>query len=293
MKSAILAVGMALLTAPLLSQGNLLSNGDFEKGMAGWTGNGTGGSPGIYTEDLTGLGKSQAFAVYPGISVLPVNPYTITQSVPLQAGAEYEFSADIMSQAQYKDSLGPLVEVKIGSASVYQWQRFSTGIQAGTYREKLVARIRPTVTGTQAFKIEFQRPLHVYTTTTPRIFIDNIQLRLAARPSIGVAGDRLLGLPMAVWMEGTPSALGLLFVSARRLPTPIRVPGFVGTWELGLSSTLLVLAGPLHAQLGTWKASIQVPKDTNLLGKSLYWQGIEVGKTWSIGPAHDFNITGA
>jgi hypothetical protein len=292
MKSALMAVGLAVLTSPLLAQFNIVTNGDFEKGMSEWSGGGTGGSPGIFTEDLTGLGKSQAFAVYPGVSVLPVNPYTISQNVPLIGGTYYEFTADILSHAKAKDVMGPMIEVKINSRSIYRWQRFAKGIEAGVYREKLVVRFQSYLTGNPALNIEFQRPGHVYTSSTPRIFIDDIQVRIAELPSVSIAGDRKLGQSMTISMQGTPNAVAILFLSPRLASKVMRVPGFRGWWELEIASARPILSGTIRQNDGRWTGTLKVPKDKNLLGRSLYWQGIEISKTHSIGPAYDFNITG-
>lgn len=293
MRSPLLLLGMAALVSPLLAQSNVIKNGDFENKMTNWTAGGEGGSPGIVSADLKGLGTSNAFSIFPGGKVFnpPHKPYILKQSIVIIPKVEYEFSADVMSVATGNNAQGPLVEVKIGGVSVFKWQRFVGGIKTGTYREMIAGRFSQAKAGKVDIEIEIQRPKYIYNTRTPRFYIDNIKLAISPRPSVFIAGDRRIGGNLALRLQGTPGAAVGVFIAPKLFPTPLSIPGFKGRFELHLSSVGFLLAQALDAKTGLASVSLPVPNDKNLLGQSLYWEGVEVSTNPSIGPAHNLNLT--
>ena len=293
MRSATFLLGLAALSAPLLAQSNVVKNGDFETAMIGWTESGIGVAPGIQKVDVTGLGASNAFTINPGGKVYapPHAPYVLTQSIIAIPGVEYEFSADVFVFATANNAQGPMVEVKIGGVSVFKFQRWLGSIKTGSYREKIAGRFSQLKAGKYDLTIEIQRPKYTANTGTPRISIDDIKLAISAKPSVFIAGDRLLGSTWTLNAEGTPGSAVGVFIAPKLFPTSISVPGFRGKFELHLGSMAFLLAGALDAKTGMFSVKLPVPNDKNLLGNPLYWQGIEIGKAGSIGPAHQFNVT--
>jgi hypothetical protein len=293
MKSAFLVLGLVALSSPLLSQNNLIVNGDFENAMTGWTASGGGVAPAVTSEDMLGLAKSNAFSIHPGATVYapPHPPYILKQSILIIPKVEYEFSADVLSIATRNNAQGGMVEVKIGGVSVFKWDRWLSGIKTGTYREKIAGRFSQLLAGKHDLTIEIQRPKYTAHTGTPKTAIDNLKLSISTRPSVFIAGDRLLGTNWNLNAVGTPGAAVGVFIAPKLFPTTINIPGFKGKFELHLASVAFLLAGALDAKTGMMNVKLPVPNDKNLLGNPLYWEGIEVSATPSIGPAHQFNVT--
>lgn len=293
MRSASLVVALAVISSPVFSQSNVVSNGDFENGMTGWTESGIGVNPGILKVDVTGLGASNAFTINPGGKVYnpPHAPYVLTQSVLMIPTVEYEFSADVFTYASANNAQGPMIEVKIGGVSVYKWDRFLGGIKTGNYREKIAGRFSQAKAGKTDLTIEIQRPKYTANTGTPRFSIDDIKIAIAPRPSVFISGDRVLGSTWSLDAVGTPGAAVGVFIAPKLFPTPISIPGFKGQFQLHLASVAFLLAGALDSKTGLMNVKLPVPNDKNLLGNPLYWEGIEVTSAPSIGPAHQFNVT--
>ncbi len=294
MRIHVFVLAVTVLASPLFSQKNAITNGDFEKGMTGWTTSGEGGWPSVVSADLMGLGKSKAFSVYPGAKRFNPNnpPYVLKQKITIIPKVEYEFTADVMSLAQSNNQRGGSVEVKIGGVSVFKWGRFSGAIKKGTYREKIAGRFTQQKVGKVDIEIQIQRRLFTYTKNmTPRLFIDNIKLAMAPRPSVFIVGDRKIGGTLDLQAIGTPKGFVGVFIAPKLLTRGIPVFGFRGKWELNFGFVVYLLAGALDSKTGRFQAKLPIPNNKNLLGNPLYWQGFEISPNPSLGPTHNFNLT--
>src|SRR5690606_6750464 len=248
--------------AASLDAQNLLSNGDFENGLAPWTASGGGTLAGIQNFNTSGTGSSMAYGVHPDSK----GPHVIKQRILLINGVTYELSMDLAENAPNTNAQGVAFEVWMGGQKVTEWTRGAgSSIGGSLYRERLCGRITLSGvnTGQNDVEIRFVRPRFTSNSGTPRGHADNIDLRFARDPVICTTGERKLGGSLNLELMGPARAQIGLFIALSNGP-PFPIPGFSGQVELGVPMRLL-LTGPLDTS-GRWKIPIPIPNDPTLDG---------------------------
>lgn len=155
---------------------DVISNGDFENGITGWSvTNPSGHATGVQAIDIDGggaLGSSNAFYAQTGggYGTLPVD---IFQSVTLISGVQYDFSADIASyNAGSRNSSGGVIQATVGGSTlgIFNFGPISSGAWeysslSGTF----------VASSSGIFNINLFRPF-ISSLHTPTNYIDNVSL---------------------------------------------------------------------------------------------------------------------
>ncbi len=276
MRLSILSLAL-LLAAPLAAQKNWVVNGDFSNGLTGWTGSGPGNNPKVENFMTDGLKASPAFAINAGGKIFkpPHAPYILKQTVLAIPGVTYEVVMDVAITGTRSNVQAGIFEIKFGGKSVAKrdFGRFTGGT---TPRDRLCARFTLTKGGPSTFQVEISRPRFIFSTSTPRHYIDNIKLQIVGGPSFCVRGDRKLGGTNTWEVGGNPKALFVLFVSPKLLPKPVSVPGYSGVFALDVGTTLVVNSGALDAT-GINQTSFTMPNLTVLDKLPLYFEALTIG----------------
>ena len=166
------------------------------------------------------------------------------------------------------------------------------GIQPNeTLRRQVCIRFTPPASGSKLLQIGFKRDWGAQA-LTPRSHIDNITItRLPRSPLICPRLERKIGGTLTLDLHGQPAAAYAVFVSGTTI-APLSIPGFVGTWSLGLPpQSMVILVGALDAT-GAHQQVVPLPPVLGgLAGVPLHWQGIEVTKSvLTLGHRADFGI---
>jgi len=278
----VVCVALAALSSPTLCQ-ELVRNGDFSNQLNGWTGSGPDmllGSKGLTSFDVNAQGSSPCFGIRPGGNTYapPHAPYKLlTQVTPLVPGSTYEIGIDIATVASTNNKQGGIIEVWLAGKRVATWTRLSGNISAGSYKDRLCGQFKYAGTaGTQALEVHLSRPLFIWTSGTPQLFIDNVSLRPTVGPTILHFGERKIGTHMLLGVQGRPSAAVLVMFAAKPAP-PIPIPGIGGALKLDPASLTLLLSGKLDA-FGFLGVGFPLPNTPALHGLPIWWQGLQADK---------------
>ncbi|HMQ23558.1 MAG TPA: hypothetical protein PKE00_13760 [Planctomycetota bacterium] len=287
-----LASALAALFAtalPVFAQQNWVLNGDFASGLTSWTTSGAGDQPLVENFDVTGLGPTAAFGVNAGAplnsTVLP--PYVLQQNLVLPA-TYFEVHAELCMDAPGFNNDAGTVSIWVGGV---ERARHAWGAVATTSisRTVICERFLLTSGGPQSFEVRFDRSFASLRGRTPRLYIDNVALRVAAGPSFAFFGDRKPGLTTEVAIRGNPSTAVGVFLAPKSGPA-LTIPGFAGSFTLDLATTVSFYAAVTDAA-GRQSAKFQIPGNlTALQGVSLFYQAVEVSQTPAIGIAHDYGL---
>lgn len=277
---------LALLAGVSRAQFEFLSNGDFAAGLAGWTGSGNGGSPGLAAFDTSGCGSSQAFGMQPG-TLTPTNyvPYSLRQQILALPNLPLELHLDACLAGPAFNNQGGYLKFTIGGVVVADWPEFSGTFTAGSYRRHLVFRFTQKLSGQQDFAVQLWREKYAWSQTTPWLYVDNIRLTTALPPLLSFPGDRRLGGTLNLALEGTPGNAGLILAAALPAPGPIPIPGFTGGLQLAPFGFHFLAFGTIDSA-GFLRAALSIPNDPALGGVPLHWQGLEVGPLATGGFSH-------
>jgi len=145
--------------------------------------------------------------------------------------------------------------------------------QLSPKRRRLCAQFQSTSQGKTDFIIQLTWAGNA-TASSPRVYIDNVDLRLARSPMFCIRGERKIGGKTSFEVEGTANAAFVVFVSTNQI-APIQVPGIQGAFELDPTSLAVFLNGVLDAS-GKFQLSATLPNITILNGLKLYWQALGV-----------------
>ncbi len=266
-----------LLVAPLAAQRNWVVNGDFSKGLTGWTGSGPGNNPKVETFMTDGLKASPAFGINAGGKIYnpPHAPYILQQRIPAIPGVTYEVVMDVAITGSRSNAQAGIFEIKFGGKSVAKrdFGRFSGRV---VLRDRLCARFTLTKGGPTTFQVEISRPRYIYSSSTPRHYIDNIKLQIVTGPTFCVRGDRVLGKTNVWEVGGKPKDLFVVFVAPKLLPKPVSVPGYNGVFALDVASTLVLYSGALDAS-GLHQLKFTMPNIAALDKAPLYFEALGIG----------------
>jgi hypothetical protein len=204
-------VGAATLLSASPSQAaNLVSNGDFETGLTGWSvNNPSNHSIGITPVDIDGngsLGTSNAFFAQTG-GGSGTQAVDLGQTVSLLAGQSYSFFANlaaIASQFAYNAN-GGKVTASIGGVEIASYDFGSIQPQEKKF-STLSGMYIASTTSSALLNINFFRP-YLTTSDTPITYIDNIALNeLPPDPTSVPEPTPIMGL-LAFGVMGASSAL--------------------------------------------------------------------------------------
>lgn len=261
---------------------NFVSNGDFKNGTTGWTLSGFALDPKVMNFDTDGSSGSSdpAFSCLAGRQTftMPVT-YNLEQQV-LVVPAVMEFTADFASihaNPNGANADGGRANILIGGnrIAVESMGRI-TGNNADLKRRKICVRFRPTSGGRQTLRIELYRNFNAALGVTPRVFLDNVTLRLASGPTVCMPGERKVTLANPLQILGPANCGFVALVAPKLSTTPIRIPNIGGALGLDLASVLILTTGVLDAQ---GRASQAVAAPSSLAGQALFWQAIGVCPT--------------
>jgi hypothetical protein len=266
-----------LLATPLAAQKNWVVNGDFSNGLKGWTGSGPGNNPLVQNFMTDGLKASPAFAINAGDKIFkpPHAPYILKQSIFAIPGVTYEVVMDVAITGFHSNLQAGIFEIKFGGKSVAK-RDFGRFVGGTTPRDRLCARFTLTKRGKSTFQVEISRPRFIFSSRTPRQFIDNIKLQIVSGPSFCIRGDRKLGGTNTWEVGGNPKALFVVFASPKLLPKPIAVPGYSGLFALDVATTLVVYSGALDAN-GVNLKRFTMPSLSVLDKLPLYFEALSIG----------------
>ncbi len=272
---------------------NWVVNGDFEKGLTGWTGSGPGGNPKVEAFMTDGLKTSNAFAINAGGNVFkpPHAPYVLTQKILFIPNVTYEVVMDVaIKGVGFGNAQAGIFTIKV-NGNVVVTRDFGT-YSAGTLpRDRLCARFKLAKGGSLPFSVEIARPRFIWSTRTPRHYVDNIELRIVTDPSFCIRGDRKLGGTNIWQVTGKPSAFFFVFLAPKLLAAPVPVPGFKGVYALDVATTIPLYGGNLNTS-GIHQMQFQMPSIAALDKVPLWFQALQADKTagLSFGPWHNWGF---
>jgi len=283
-------VGLLAIASP--AQRNWVVNGDFENGVKGWTISGPGGTPGIVSYDTDGMKKSNAYSVQAGGNSYspPHKPLVLTQTILAVPGTTYELFADIAISGPNGNAQAGIFEVKIGGVSVAK-KDFGRYTGNSNPRDRLCERFQLKKAGNVTFQVELSRPKYIWSKSTPRLFIDNIQLRLVNDPIFCIKGDRKLGSSASWELHGVPKSVFAVFLAPKLLPKPVPIPGFSGLYGLDVATTIPLYSGVLDTT-GMHAQPFRMPLIIALDKTPLYIQALQLSPTrkLSFGPFHNWGF---
>ena len=265
------------------------SNGDFSSPvLAPWTASGYAANARVEKYDVSGVGANAAYGCEPGGASgrPPFPPHVLQQAGVIAVPIEHELSLDIAAKLSLLSVTATRADGDGLSWTAEDRERHlpRSSARAPSARGSVRAS-SPAQAGTQTLRIEIDYQGLVRPNMSPRVWVDNVQLLRATRPSFSMRGERRLGTKIEFWLEGTPSSAFVLFLAGAPAPTPLAIPGILGTFELDLLTTLPLLSGALDAQ-GAFAQSFAIPQVSGFAGLPLRWQALEFGKqTPSLGPS--------
>jgi hypothetical protein len=168
---------ITLLGASPSKAANLVTNGDFETGLTGWSVDNPSGHPtGVATFDIDGddsLGSSNAFFARTG-GGFGSQPVNLSQTLSLIGGQSYSFFANIASFPVFDNASGGVVTASINGVTVSSFD-FESVIGGFSEFATLTGNYQAATTGSYLLNINFFRPF-TSTPSTPINYIDNIAL---------------------------------------------------------------------------------------------------------------------
>jgi hypothetical protein len=255
------------LSAEELSAQNLIANGSFTPPvLTPWVASGPGWTPGLQNFDTDGTGTSQCYAVSPSNSA-HVLKQTVT-AVPTKLEVTIDLAVTNLPLAI--SPAMPIVTIFFGKQQIAsQTWPFS---RLSPKRRRLCAQFQSTAVGQTEFIIQMTWAGNA-TAGSPRVYIDNVDLRPARSPMFCIRGERQLGGKTSFEVEGTASAAFVVLV-APSVITPIQIPGIQGALELDPTSFAVFVSGALNSS-GTFQLGAALPNIPALAGVRLYWQALE------------------
>lgn len=260
------------LSAASAEAQNFVTNGDFSGAtIAPWTASGSAVGAGLTSFDVNGAGASQCYAARPGGTV----PHRLDQPVnwlPIV----YELTMDVAHVPPTLSNSLVLgrVDVFAGNQVVASVQFTVSRLRRTLQRARLCARFKPTTTGRGTIGVALGYRGNA-TTSSPRLLIDNVELRPSRDAQFCIVGDRILGQSVSFEVTGEASAAFLVLLSPTELPTKIKIPGIGGEFALGLQILIPFLQGALD-QSGRFAQSLTIPNLQGIAGTKLYWQALQV-----------------
>ncbi len=246
--SVILSVLALFAGQPDLAAQNLVKNGNFSGStLAPWTASGFAGTPQVETYNTSGTGVSHCYALNPGgqSGRPPFPPHVLKQTgivfVPLLHELSFDLAATIPPMSM--TAAVPKVEVFVGKQRIYS--KSFTWRGPNPKRLRACIRYTPTIPGQKDLSFEFSFAGLVRANFTPRVFIDNIDLRRANNPTFCMQGERRLGAAIEFAVTGTPLAAFVVFLSPKLSAQPIPVPGATGAFRLVVVTFVPILVGSL------------------------------------------------
>lgn len=282
-----LAFFLCASAVPTLAAQNFVQNGDFSQGLQPWSMTGYADMPQVENFDTSGLATSAAFACSPGNNTTP--PLTLSQQVLVVPGVPLEFYADAASLSATASNDGGTIDVSLAGQPLlsYPFGRVAPGI---TRRGILCARFTSNLSGLQKLDLTFSRVFTAQFGVTPRVYVDNVALRVEIGPTFCLRGERTLGSGAALEVLGEPNAAFAVFLSGK-LSTGLQVPGVGGIWWLDPPTTMFWLSGAVDAG-GQWVQKITLPNDLALDQVSLWFQALQVTPALavSVGEPHNYGL---
>lgn len=286
MRWFLLGLGFFIISSVSQAQMNFVKNGDFSQGMKFWTGSGPGGNPKVENFDTTGCGANPAFAINPGGNTYnpPHPPYILKQNIVIPK-VKLEMTLDVCLKGPSTNAQWGIIEVKIGGTKVVSWTKYAGRNSPGTYREHLTFVFTPPKPGPQDLELLLSRPKYIWSSRTPRMYIDNINLTIHYPPSLYVKTERKLGGLLMMDLLGSPSSAAILALSTTK-GTGLSIPGFNGTFWLNPARFWIIAMGQFNSS-GSFSVKFPIPNLPAITGIPLWFEGIEVGTTsGSFGLAH-------
>ncbi|TAF02715.1 MAG: PEP-CTERM sorting domain-containing protein [Nostocales cyanobacterium] len=172
------AAVIALGVAGNAQAANLVTNGNFDAGLTGWTISNPSSSPnGVAAIDIDGggpLGTSAAFFTKAagGFGTQPLN---LSQTVSLVAGKTYSFFANIASVGGTRtNSSGGIVTASIAGTNIANFN-FGSILANNLEVSTLSGTFTASTTGSQLLNLNFFRPF-TFSSNSPTNYVDNVIL---------------------------------------------------------------------------------------------------------------------
>ncbi|MFN3240666.1 MAG: hypothetical protein ACE37K_04050 [Planctomycetota bacterium] len=267
----------------------LITNGTFDAGFAGWNPQGFAGNPTIETFDTTGLGASPCFAADPNVAFVGFSGFTIEQDVPVVAGRRYAFAVDT-SYAAPASSVADtgLLTVQVDSAILIQkaYGQLAAGQLA---RDALCATFVATQTGVANIKFTLHKLIFPFVPVA-RMRVDNFSVRRMHGPVVGVRGDRRPGDTATLEVHGESGDGFATFAATQRAAVPVPFAGLSGALEL--ESPTPFGSGVLPND-GVHRSQLLIPAIPALAGLPVELQAVRIptaSPNGGFGPARSLGV---
>jgi hypothetical protein len=283
---------LTLLVSATVPAQNLLTNGDFEQGMQGWTRYTSTFYDGIESIDINGDGSlSRAFACTP----LKGGRFAIYQRLasPMKKGKTYYLRWQVRGIASSTPPTSYGVNVianpgNLGSANG-QFIRTSSTFGSGKalmgshgFAFTCTADIRDVIFGIRAGATD---------TPAAKSYLDNVELyEISSSPEPWISTSKHINCYLGSGSQsfgfdvtGQAHAIYIIAMGTLELSKPLAIPGIGGQLELDLSGGFIpMFAGQLDNSNGTWgtgSASVLLPQTAllPLRGLPLKWLPIQRG----------------
>ncbi|MDP6930009.1 MAG: hypothetical protein QF412_09940 [Planctomycetota bacterium] len=267
---------LLLASLPAAQDKNWISNGDFAKGLTGWTAGGIGASPAIEKFSVNGFRDNDCFGINAGNLINgPKGPYILSQKVILAAGRSYSIYADIACETISANASGGIIWIKVAGTEVVRHDYGNVPSQQ-ILRDVLCSSFQTKTSGLLLVEVGFERAFAALKGRTPRVRIDNIELRFSTGPTFCMRGPRKPGNTVTVDVAGRPGIYAS-FVAVKRVFPGLRIGALAGTLYLDPATALLFSQGQLDAQ-GEATIKFTIPNNPVLAGASLWWQAFDLVK---------------
>lgn len=276
---------IALALTSIAPAQNLVINGDFEGlTLAPWTIENFAINPSTEDFDTPGTGVSGCYATTPGLPAQLDDPHAILQMVTLVAGSTYEVRYDV--EATYRSAgAGAPLDVILQVGGEFELPAVlpeSLSLLQPEFRLHRAGLFTATASGEVPVRMNFRFAGTAIADTSPRVRVDNIDIRLSRQPFIGqFERQRRINAGNTLTLRGAPNAPYFLFFALDLANPPISIPPITGEVRLGARGLRSIRTGILDG-LGMGTMVFFIPNQANLIGLPIHWQAVQFDASMGI-----------
>lgn len=262
-----------IVAVPALAQ-NLVQNPGFEHATLGpWTVSGYMVNPQIELFNTDGVTPSRAFAVTAGGNSTNQASCALGQKVRVSGGTEYELTADLAVVYPKAWADAPF-EVRVSLPFAACAHTFGLENQPVVRRMQCFGHGFAMAPGEVDLFIEVRTKFVGVHGTTPRVYVDNVDVRVAGGVVFALTGQRGVGSTAPNTIHGRAGVGYYLLVAPKPLVPPLPLPPFTGSLALD-PTTLVQLSQGIFPSDGRVLGGLSVPAIPSLAGVPIYWQPVQ------------------
>ena len=266
-----------LALAVLAPAQNLVVNGDFEgPTLAPWTIVNFAINPSAEDFNTSGTGESRCYATTPGLPAQLDDPHALEQIVTLVAGVTYEVRYDV--EATYRSAGGAPLDVMLqvgGEFGLPAVLPESLSLLQPEFRLHRAGLFTAMASGDVMVRMNFRHAGIAIVDISPRVRIDNIDIRPSRQPFIGqFEKQRRISSGNTLTMQGAANTQYWLFMSLQLADPPIPVPPITGEVRIGPLALRSLRTGVFDG-LGKTTMVFLIPNIPSLRGVPVYWQAVQ------------------